>query len=290
MPTLPPELGINLGYKCNFNCAHCAVLEPRGIKLSRIEEDLLASTISQYRFKSVLFVGGEPTLFIPSANRILQKAGDLTKVSVRITTNGYFADTVGAAVRVLSSFVKLDKVLLSYDKYHAKFLPIGHIENLFHACRKLKIKFIVTMAIGSPLDLVLLKKIRQAGRFRVVMQKVLPVGRARINGIAHKYPSFDSGVLEKRCENSRTLMYFCGRGFTTCCSILVYDRNMRGVMHGTPKEHIGSEFYRLMSKLSFRGLAKRLGVSCLEFSPEHSDRCTLCAHLFNLARNRREIL
>ena len=64
------ELGINLGYRCNFHCAHCSVIEDPRVKLSASEVNLLAQVIGRYKFRSLLFVGGDPPLYIDIANII----------------------------------------------------------------------------------------------------------------------------------------------------------------------------------------------------------------------------
>lgn len=280
------ELGVNLGYRCNFRCAHCSVLEdPRG-KLTPGEVALLARTIKRYKFGSLLFVGGEPTLFIDIANDLLRKAGDLSKTSVRITTNGHFASTRENALKTLSSFFKLNKVQLSYDKYHAKFLPFENISNLYEACRVLGKEFNVIAAIESPMDIMLAEELKKAGKFKVAVQKVLPVGRAKINGIHHPMPSFDRGVLRKSCPNRDKIMYFCGRGFSSCCSSMVYNPGHLGVVHASIGEHRRSRFYRTAILSSFGCTAKRLGVSVSGLGPEHSVPCILCEHLFEIAEKK----
>lgn len=280
------ELGINLGYRCNFSCAHCSVLEDPRLKLSPGEVGLLAKTIRRYKFGSLLFVGGEPTLYIEIANSILSKAGSLSDVSVRITTNGHFAGTRAKAVQTLSSFLKLDKVQLSYDKYHARFLPFGNIRNLYEACKTLGMKFNVIAAIENPMEVLLAEKLKKSGSFTVAVQKVIPAGRARINGIHHPFPSFDKKVLRKSCPNHDKIMYFCGRGFSSCCSSLVFNHGHGDVVHPSVEEHLKSDFYKTAFSSTFGRFAKQLGVSVAELRPEHSMPCNLCEHLFGLKKEK----
>lgn len=278
------ELGINLGYRCNFRCAHCSVLEDPRLKLSPGEIGLLARTIRRYKFGSLLFVGGEPTLYIDIANSILSKAGDLSGISVRITTNGHFAGTRTKAIKTLSSFLKLDKVQLSYDKYHAQFLPFGNIKNLFEACRTLGMKFNVIAAIENPMEVLLAEELKKSGLFTVAIQKVIPVGRAKINGIRHPFPSFDKKVLRKSCPNHDKVMYFCGRGFSSCCSSLVFNSGHDGVVHPSVAAHLKSDFYKTVFSSTFGRFAKDLGVRVAELKPEDSMPCNLCEYLFGLQK------
>lgn len=277
------ELGVNLGYKCNFHCAHCSVLEDPRIKLSPSEINLLAKTLRHYNFRSLLFVGGEPTLYINIANRILLKAGDLSKTSVKVTTNGHFAGSREKAIKTLSMFSKLDAVQLSYDKFHARFLPFGNIKHLFDACKVLGKKFNVISAIEDPMEVLLAEKLKKAGRFNIAVQKVLPVGRARLNGIRHPFPSLDRNVLNKSCPNRDKIMYFCGRGFSSCCSSLVFNSNYSFVIHPNVESHLKSDFYESAVLSTFGRLARKLGVSAADLKPEHSMPCNLCEYLFRLA-------
>lgn len=277
------ELGVNLGYKCNFRCAHCSVLEDPRIKLSPAEINLLAKTLHRYNFKSLLLVGGEPTLYIDIANGILLKAGDLSKTSVKITTNGHFAGSREKAIKTLSAFAKLDAVQLSYDKFHAKFLPFENVKNLFDACKALGKKFNVIAAIEDPMEVLLAEKLKTAGRFNIAVQKVLPVGRARLNRIRHLFPSLDKKVLNKSCPNRNKIMYFCGRGFSSCCSSLIFNSRDYSVIHPSVEAHLQSGFYRTAVLSTFGRLARELGVSAEDLKPEHSMPCNLCEYLFGLA-------
>jgi molybdenum cofactor biosynthesis enzyme MoaA len=65
------ELAIEVGDRCNFKCDHCGVGEIKNLTLSSGEIELLIHSIEQYKFKEILFVGGETTLYIREINRIL---------------------------------------------------------------------------------------------------------------------------------------------------------------------------------------------------------------------------
>lgn len=280
------ELGINLGYRCNFKCSHCSITEDPNLKLSREEVLQLAKVIKRYRPPSILLVGGEPVLYTDIANDILRKAGSLSGTSIRMITNGAFALSKAAAVETLSGFHKLDSLLISYDKFHAKFLPFDNIRNLFLACRKLGIGFGVACAIESPMELVLVEKIKKAGRFKVYVQRVLPIGNARKNKISYPYQSFDSGVLGKSCPNAGKIMYFCGRGFSVCCSTLLFNAPNKFMIHGTVSGHRNSRFYRKIVRSNFGEFAAELGLKTSELLPEHSVQCNLCEYLFKTAISR----
>jgi len=274
-----PELAIVLGYRCNFKCKHCMVGEKKGSQLSQYEKKHIVASAKKYKTKHILFIGGEPTLYIREMNDIISRLKD-TDIKFRITTNGHFAWSKRNALKVLSSVDRISGINLSYDRLHAKFLPDQNIKNLFDACEELKINFSVIMAMMSPMDLVMLKKLREIGHFTVMPQKLLPIGSAKLNNIGYKYPSFDESVLAKSCPNKSVIIYMCGQGFTSCCSSLALCAKPGRVIHKTVIKHMQSEFYKLISKSSFRSIMKKLSVSDLKMSPEDSAPCILCEHIF----------
>lgn len=240
----------------------------------------MASTINQHRFRSLLFVGGEPTLCIPEINRILSGLARPGQVEVAMTTNGHFAHSKPAAIATLSRLVRLDRVQLSYDKYHQKFLPASNIRRLSLACRDMDIRFSVLVSIQSPMDLVILKQLRKAGRFPIGVQKVHQIGEAKRNRLQHPYPSFDESVLSKRCPSRGKLAYMCGEGYTTCCSYLSLQEDPAKYVHPTVEQHLESPFYGLLRRFTFAGLMRRFGIPEQDLLPEHSDPCNLCKFIF----------
>ena len=243
------------------------------------EKLAIVSAINSYSPRTILFVGGETTLYIKTINEILSGVRAPLRSRIKITTNGHFAKTVGAAVSVLKSFKKLDKVQLSYDRFHAEFLPFEGVRNLYHACKSLGIEFCVLNTISSPLELVGIPKFGQIGKFKVLVNKVLRVGEAARNGIEYLYPSFDRGVLKRRCPGLGSLAYICGRGFSVCCSSLSFETNLP-VAHGSISQHKRSRFYRLISGLTLGQLLKKTGRPSKGLTPQFSAECNLCMHIF----------
>lgn len=273
------ELAVILGFRCNFKCAHCMVSGKNTDHLAPSEKDTVIAAAKKWGTRRILFIGGEPTLYIKDMNDIVSGL-EGSKINYRMTTNGHFATSKENAVKVLSSIKGLCGLNLSYDKLHQKFLPEGNVANLFAACRELKKNFAVIMSIMSPLDLLMVKKLRAIGKFTILPQKLLPLGSAKANDIGYKYPSFDEGALRKKCPNQRGFTYMCGRGFTTCCSAMTLHARPGRVVHDTPEEHLKSEFHRLVSGFTFGEIAEKFKLSGLKFSPEHSAPCVMCEYLF----------
>ena len=233
--------------------------------------------------KNILFVGGEPTLYTNDINRIISGSPPNNKPHITITTNGFFASSLGEAIFALKRFKYLDSIQLSYDRYHKKFLPIDNVAFLYQASRKLGKRFSVILTIQSPLDLTLISRFKGMGRFPVGVQKVHPTANLKGSQLRHIYPSFDPSVFNKRCPNLGKMVYLCGEGFSTCCSYLARSPNADKYIHPDITAHRESLFYKLISKYSFKSIMDRVGVCKDRMLPEYSSPCVLCNHIFSKA-------
>jgi hypothetical protein len=238
-------------------------------------------------FLDVLFVGGEPTLYIQDINKILTSRSQVFVGRVAITTNGYFAKTLFSAKKVLTSFLKLDSVQLSFDKFHCKFLPFANVKYLSKACSDLGIGFSVLTAIQDPMDLILLKKLWALGRIKVGISKVLPLGSAKISKTGMKYPSFDRSVLMRKCPGRDNLIYLGSKGFTSCCSMLTRNTRNTALFADTIAEFYKKPFHNLILKNNFRDLIKRFGIHLGEPLPEWSNPCVICGQIFSQPGGRK---
>jgi MoaA/NifB/PqqE/SkfB family radical SAM enzyme len=246
--------------------------------LAPSEISSLCRTINKFSIKNLLFIGGEPTLYIPDIQSILSRLDAVPEVW--ITTNGHFAETVSGALSMLSSIPGLAGVNLSYDSFHKKFLSLKKLKNLKTACGEKGVGFKVFLALRSPMDLMLVGTLRDAGVKKVVLQKLLPSGTAKDNNLSYQYPSFDKAVLSQFCPNRNKIIYLCGQGYTSCCAKLVFDSNSRIFFRPTLRGFLNSDFGRLISSSTFGDIQRRFKLRDLVFSPEHSAPCVLCEYLF----------
>jgi MoaA/NifB/PqqE/SkfB family radical SAM enzyme len=277
------KISIVVGKYCNFKCKHCSVKKICA-KLRNNEKELIIREVNNHKIKNILFVGGETTLYIKDINQVLSGLEGLKRKNIKITTNGSFAKDSNSAINTLNSFLKLDGVQLSYDIFHKEFLSFKNVENLYKACKKLKKDFSVILTISSPLDMVLVKELRKIGKFRIGVQKVLPIGRAIKNKVYFNSVKFDGRVLNKKCPGRKEIVYICGKGFTTCCSNLFYNTSIKGIVHKSIKEHRKSRFYKLISSYSFKKLAEVFSVEIPKDMPYLSLECNLCQYIFENGR------
>lgn len=275
------QLGIIVGTKCNFRCAHCALEDrEKNRDLGAKEIRTLKGAISQYAPRELLFTGGEPTFYIPLINELISAHPAPHKCRIIVTTNGHFAGSVSSARKVLASFAALNNVQVSYDKFHSKFLPLRKVKNLYAACKETHLNFLALFAIQSPLDLPLMAELSKVGRFRIGVQKVIPHGQAKKNKLGFIHAVFDRKVLAKKCPNLGRIAYTRGRGFSVCCSDLLRLKSKTQIAHPVIKDHLASDFYKLMAAHSFRELLRLSNLSSAQLKPEHSDECVLCKHIF----------
>lgn len=277
------ELAVLVGYKCNFKCAHCCNGHNRSEGLSSDEKRKVISTINSCNPRSILFVGGETVLYLDTVNEILSAMPRLSGSRIKVTTNGYFARTVPAATAVLRSFRKVDEVQLSYDRFHAEFLPIENIRNLYLACKALGKKFAVIYTVDSPMEVVGLKKLWGMGEFKVFVNKAVAVGEAARNGIEYPFPSFNRNVLRRACPARHKMVYVCGRGFSSCCSNLTFETALP-TTHDTVLKHKKSRLHRLISTYTLGQLLKMSGLPDRDLPPRFSHECVLCEHIFTKGR------
>jgi len=278
-----------VGTACNFSCAHCCSAYEGDRRLSGDEIASIVNTINTRRIYSLYFVGGETTLYIPEINNILSGVNRIDSTKVHIITNGYFAINSKAAEQVLSSFLTLTSLSLSYDKYHKKFLPLSSVKMLYNACVKKKIKFNVSVAISSPLDLSLLNHLTKIGNFPINIQGVMSAGRAKDN-ITLEYPCLDKDVLSRGCPINKKLFYLCGRGYSTCCGSLILNRNATEAFV-KPKcdDYLASNFYKIISKYSFGELLDKYNIPKNNLHPKYSVNCNLCEYIFRNAQVIRDL-
>ncbi|OGR95173.1 MAG: hypothetical protein A2V88_01450 [Elusimicrobia bacterium RBG_16_66_12] len=281
------ELCIVPGFECNFACSHCAVSEVSegGVRLSGAEVGLLQETVRSYAPHTLAFTGGEPTLYVEDINSLIAAHPGRDHLTIRLTTNGHFATDRDSIVQTLDSFVKLDEIQLSYDRFHSEFIPSQQAGLLYQVCVERGLRFSIVISLTSPVDLVIARELRQFGDMPISFQKVLAIGRAKTNGLAYQYPAFDPAVLEASCPNRGQVFYICGRGFSMCCSALVFNGAFPGVIHPTLEEHLKSDFYNRVSSSRFSELMAGAGVGLSSLAPQHSSPCALCEHLFSSRRS-----
>ena len=284
------DFGVIPGFYCNKKCLHCGNVSNSNEKLglTRREINLVKQTVSINLFEKLIFSGGEPTFYIDSINEIVKSCPDLKKTKIQITTNGWFAknnlDTT------LSKFLKIDVLQLSYDIFHKTELLDTDIINLKNYCKENKIYFLLSTCITNPAELLKSKVIQEKLDVPIIYQKVEAFGRAKKNKIYYKYPMFQKEVFSKKCPNIGQISYICGKGFSICCSNLVFNSNQvnNDVIHQTFEKHASSEFYKQRINMTLGEIyTQKTGeIPKAVFPSSYSSECQFCEHIVNYPQKK----
>jgi MoaA/NifB/PqqE/SkfB family radical SAM enzyme len=272
-------LNILPGYLCNLKCTHClnnSGPDRVGSELSEAEKKQLFLDIKKYSPPSVSFTGGEPTLYVNLINEIINSHPNLSNCLISITTNGWFAKNTNDTLKMLKSFLKLDRVQMSLDIFHGNVLNEKQVSNLKSACDELHLPFVLTMAISDPMEIVKALKYVESVNVKVIFQKVDAVGRAKTGKISFKYTNFEPEVWNKKCPNSSAVAYIAGQGYSSCCSSLVFDQKLEGITHKTLAEHLSSPFRKAILGKNMSELASDRGLDVKNLDPSLSSICRLC--------------
>lgn len=226
---------------------------------------------------TIRFTGGEPTLRLSAIVDFVDYASKHIKnLHVEIITNAHFAHTYDSCQYVLSEIPCLNTIIVSYDKFHAEFVPKENLENLVEYCKRNDVSVYGHACISDPSDIL---KIIEYGRELGISfnyQKALPL---RSGGECYKYDCFDINVLAERCEQVSSFIYMPSYGITHCCSSLFCKGSesiRRLLAQQTINDYIQSSFYKLMNKYTFGDLCKMGEIEDAMLLPVHTHRCELC--------------
>lgn len=267
------------GLYCNFYCSHCVNDSgpKQTLKVTPSELKYIRESISLYRPKRLQFTGGEPTFYIDEINNIIESHKNINECEVQITTNGWYANSMSEVESNLGKINKIDFILLSYDKYHSSKITPSQVSLLKKYCGMKSIKFCVSMCITTPLEAIEAKKIMNEINVDFLFQKVDATGRAKKNKLKYQYPTFEESVLDGKCPNLGTLSYIPQKGFTVCCSNLIFNsKEVTNFCHENANEHLASDFYESMSNHTFRELLEEKKLDTKSLKANLSSPCALC--------------
>jgi MoaA/NifB/PqqE/SkfB family radical SAM enzyme len=271
------------GLYCNFYCTHCVNDSgpKQSLKVSSDELLKIKESVSSHAPPNLQFTGGEPTFYSVEINSIIEAHPNIEKCQVQLTTNGWYASSKKGIEEKLGEFIKVDILLLSYDKFHSSKVTGIQIENLIQYCKENGIKFGISMCISDPKEMLEARAILSKYDADLIFQKVDSTGRAKKNKCAYKYPSFEPEVLEKKCPNLNTISYIAGKGFTNCCGNLIFNAsNTKSYANDDIDEYTASDFKSKLAKKTFGELMDERGIDVNVLEPKHSSPCSLCEFIW----------
>lgn len=272
-------LHIMPGLLCNFKCSHC-VNDSGPTRTEIVSEDeilKISAEIKTYSPKKIIFTGGEPTLHLDIINRLISAHPNLEDAEIFITTNGWFSKSENSIGSVLNKFLKINHLQLSFDTFHGSRLTVADIKRLRDNLRTKNVNFNISMCISNPLDLFAAHKLQQNIEELVIFQKVDATGRAKSNNLHFKYPTFEKESLAKKCPNFGQISYIVNKGFSVCCSNLIFNNETsQEIYHQSIAEHVNSEFYSNLKNKTFGEILKERSIDTENLSYEYSSPCRLC--------------
>lgn len=267
------------GFYCNLACSHCANLSsPKNkVRVSEKELSQLRVAIQECSPGKLLFTGGEPLLHIEIINEIISFHPNLEETEIQFTTNGLLLFEK-EGFELLSKCMKLDSLQLSYDIYHGSKLSIENVKIIQRYCKEKKLNFNISSCVSNFSELLELKKVSEEIDAEITFQKVEASGRASLTEVAFSYPSFENEVLEKKCPALDQVSYICGKGFSTCCSNLIFNNDFK-CFDDSLDDYLNSTFYKNLKNNNFRELANIYNVELSNLTSEFSSPCKFCEYI-----------
>jgi hypothetical protein len=126
----PKILSLLLTLQCTAECRHCGTLSGPRVK-SRLRRDIaerLITEAGELAYDSVVFTGGEPTLYGPDLYGLIELANKLS-LPTRVVTNAHWAKDRDRARAVLEKFsgAGLNEINYSTGDEHAKYVPLANV-------------------------------------------------------------------------------------------------------------------------------------------------------------------
>lgn len=262
------ELQIILGFNCNFACKHCLNSSRPNFStydISKNEIEHLAQIINNdLRISGVSLNGGEPLLYLEQMKYL--KSLVVRPVHWALTSNGSLID------KALNDLEKLglDSAVLSFDKYHEKFLSPPAFRDILMAIKNVIPKVEVNLVFESLSDLKSLQEICEQTNVSIVPTRLIKSGRAA------QFQEGEQLVEESAvCPNLKSekvkITYIPKRGFTICCGPLVFDHNLENT------KFFSKSLDEVFNSLEYRAFNSQFGESqILAHFPRNGGVCNTC--------------
>lgn len=145
------SLVINIDSKCNAACLHCCFsCSPDSTDcISGNEIDNILDIVKDREdIRQVAITGGEPLLRHDEVIKIIKESSNAGK-DVTLITNGFWAKNIDITNEVLTELINcgLRAITVSYDYFHAQFIPISAVKNLFSALKHYDVSTALNMVV-----------------------------------------------------------------------------------------------------------------------------------------------
>jgi hypothetical protein len=263
---------------CNIKCQHCTADSLNIPDLNSGEFGFIIDACKKLKINTIRFTGGEPTILLPIINKFIQSAAkSLDNFYTELVTNAYFAISEKACRRTLEKLGPLKRVLLSYDKFHARSVQQSNLTNIIDYCKMNTISISGQCAISEPSDILKLYEYENVFGIPFNYQKVLPM---KNGNIYYPYHCFEQEVLVKRCDQILSFTYMPSYGITHCCSSL-FCKGSEKVRHSIADfkvlKFLKLPLYELSRKYTFGELLAQVNLNSDMLTADCSHPCELCS-------------
>ena len=173
---------------CNILCEHCFL--GRITEKHFMRNELLKNVLSQAiecDIDVISFTGGEPLLYWDNISKELN-VGLLNNIKLTISTNGFWARNEDSTKKMIEKLKSknIKQIELSYDEYHAKFIPIENIYNIIDIAKIYNIVVKIIMSVSNEFSYLVLysKLLKYICAENIIIQKVAKFGNANNNAIS----------------------------------------------------------------------------------------------------------
>ena len=223
MDSSATAIAIVVDQKCNIQCDHCCFSSSPRSQGHLRDEDILSivdQAIANVNIRTVGFSGGEAML----RKRVIIQALErlhANNMTASITTNCFWGRKPAIADRLVNELKckGLSILTISYDYFHAQFIPVSCISNVLEACRRHHLQARINIAVTHSHDAA--HVVQQLGDsvlgVPISIFPIQPVGRGA------SVPDDDIIRVENepanmRCPGFEPTFHFDGRIYP-CCSI-----------------------------------------------------------------------
>lgn len=286
---------LNVDSKCNAMCAHCCFScgPCTNDRLTDDEIDNILEYISESKdIKEVAITGGEPMLQPKTVKKIISRSHKANKV-VTLISNGFWGESFEKADDILSELceIGLNALTISYDEFHAEYIPVENVKNILCAIKKYNVNVAVNMVVDKKHRGTKVIEQLDEALFGVRLTKI-PASRV---GRSHKILENDLYFFEFQdemlcCPATAWEFVIHHDGYVyPCCSPSVFETNLRiGNIRKETIEEIDESLWTngLLFILKKEGLiwfVQKLGIDLK--SRHFVSVCEVCQLIFSDADN-----
>ena len=288
-----PSIAITIDSRCNASCTHCCFSSnPKsGEKLSdaRIIE-LVDEAILSPGVDEVGISGGEALLRPGLVMEIIRRVHRAGKRST-LVTNGFWGHNEARAKLRLTELktAGLSSLTISYDDFHAEFVPVRRIVNILNANKRVELSCVINVAVTrTHTGNELISALGNAAlRTRITKSPVHPVGSASAMDESEFIRDFDS-TDSLRCPGFEPLYHFDGNVYP-CCSPAVFETALAigkvdDLSVETAQRKISrNALFGIMRRVGFGwivNICREQGILDIKAEERFIDACDLCRKLF----------